>query len=235
MKREWAGILLLFCVWTIPRPAEAQFSGAAFYEVGGAATDVGEEPGNAGLAYGFGAGSSYSFLSDKRVGVVVGVDLLIRAFGLSLPGISERDAGVFDQTDLIANEIVALRTRRLLAGLYLEQRRIDRGGALGTVGFPASAVGFVVAFPLTSGDRTAIQFSYARFQSGRLRLGGSAVEPEIDSGRSVRLSARHYFSSRWGLRGEYSDIELTLEDIGPTFTFFDHRQRTVSLGALLSF
>ena len=198
-------------------------------------TGSGEDQGNASLAYGFGAGASYSFLSTKSLGLVVEANLLVRAFGVDLPGRLEGDPGVFDQTDLILDELVAMRVRRFLAGLYLEQRRIDRGTTLGALGFPASAVGFAVDAPLGRGERTGVRVSYAWFQRGRLRLQGSAVEPEIDSGRSVRVSARHYFSSRWGLRGEYSDIELELEDVPPTFSFFDHRQRTVSLGALLSF
>ena len=165
----------------------------------------------------------------------MGADLLVRSFGVDLPDRIQRDVGVFDQTDLIFDQLVALRFRRILAGLYLEQRRIDRGTALGTLGFPASAVGLVVDAPLGSGDRTGVRFSYAWFRSGRLRLQGSAIEPEVDSGRSIRVSARHYFSNRWGFQGEYADVELLLEDIPPTFTFFDHRQRAVTFGALLSF
>lgn len=225
----------LFGVWMVSQPAEAQFSGAAVYELGIATTDVGEDQGNASLAYGFGAGVTYSFFSANSVGLVVGADLLVRSFGVDLPDRIQRDVGVFDQTDLIFDQLVALRFRRILAGLYLEQRRIDRGTALGTLGFPASAVGLVVDAPLGSGDRTGVLFSYAWFRSGRLRLQGSAIEPEVDSGRSIRVSARHYFSNRWGFQGEYADVELLLEDIPPTFTFFDHRQRAVTFGALLSF
>ena len=225
----------LFGVWMVSQPAEAQFSGAAVYELGIATTDVGEDQGNASLAYGFGAGVTYSFFSANSVGLVVGADLLVRSFGVDLPDRIQRDVGVFDQTDLIFDQLVALRFRRILAGLYLEQRRIDRGTALGTLGFPASAVGLVVDAPLGSGDRTGVRFSYAWFRSGRLRLQGSAIEPEVDSGRSIRVSARHYFSNRWGFQGEYADVELLLEDIPPTFTFFDHRQRAVTFGALLSF
>ena len=225
----------LFGVWMVSQPAEAQFSGAAVYELGIATTDVEEDQGNASLAYGFGAGVTYSFFSANSVGLVVGADLLVRSFGVDLPDRIQRDVGVFDQTDLIFDQLVALRFRRILAGLYLEQRRIDRGTALGTLGFPASAVGLVVDAPLGSGDRTGVRFSYAWFRSGRLRLQGSAIEPEVDSGRSIRVSARHYFSNRWGFQGEYADVELLLEDIPPTFTFFDHRQRAVTFGALLSF
>ncbi|MGH9463424.1 MAG: hypothetical protein ACRD1X_19650, partial [Vicinamibacteria bacterium] len=74
---------------------------------------------------------------------------------------------------------------------------------------------------LGSGDRTGVRFSYARAQTGRLRLQGSPVEPQIDSGRSFRVSVKHRFSSRWGFQGEYADIELLLEDVAPAFTFFD--------------
>ena len=164
----------LFGVWMVSQPAEAQFSGAAVYELGFATTDVGEDQGNASLAYGFGAGVTYSFFSANSVGLVVGADLLVRSFGVDLPDRIQRDVGVFDQTDLIFDQLVALRFRRILAGLYLEQRRIDRGTALGTLGFPASAVGLVVDAPLGSGDRTGVRFSYAWFRSGRLRLQGSA-------------------------------------------------------------
>lgn len=226
---------MVFGAWMVSLPAEGQFSGAAVYELGIATTDVGEDQGNAGLAYGFGAGVTYSFFSANRLGLVVGADLLVRSFGVDLPDRIQRGAGVFDQTDLILDQLVALRVRRILAGLYLEQRRIDRGTALGTLGFPASGVGLVVDASLGGGDRSGVRFSYARFRSGRLRLQGSAIEPEIDSGRSFRVSVRHRFSSRWGFQGEYADIELLLEEIAPTFTFFDHRQKTITLGALLSF
>jgi hypothetical protein len=235
MGRNWTGTLLLSGAWMLAQPAEAQFSGHAIYEIGSASTDVGEAQGTTSLAYGFGAGGSYSFSATKGIGLVVGADLLVRAFGVSLPGAVEQGAGVFDQSDLVVDEIVAVRLRRILAGLYLEQRRINRGTALGTIGFPASAIGFLADIPIGSGDRTGVRFSYAQFRSGRLQLQGSTVEPEIDSGRSIRVSGRHYFSERWGIRAEYTDIELLLEDIAPTFTFFDHRQKTVSIGALLSF
>jgi len=227
--------MFLLGAWMISQPAEAQFSGAAVYELGAATTDVGEDQGNASLAYGFGVGGTYSFFSANSIGLVVGADLLVRSFGVDLPDRIQRGAGVFDQTDLILDQLVALRFRRILAGLYLEQRRIDRGTALGTLGFPASAVGLVVDVPLGSGDRTGVRFSYAWFRSGRLRLQGSAIEPEVDSGRSVRVSARHYFSNRWGFQGEYADIELVLDPLAPTLTFFNHRQRTATFGALLSF
>ena len=227
--------MLVFGAWMVPQPAEAQFSGAAVYELGIATTDVGENQGNASLAYGFGVGGTYSFFSANSVELVVGADLLVRSFGVDLPDRIQRDAGVFDQTDLILDQLVALRFRRILAGLYLEQRRIDRGTALGTLGFPASAVGLVVDAPLGSGDRTGVRFSYARFRSGRLRLQGSAIEPEVDSGRSVRVSVRHYFSNRWGFQGEYADIKLVMDPLAPTFTFFNHRQRTATFGATLSF
>jgi hypothetical protein len=219
----------------LAHPAEAQFTGHALYEIGSATTDVGDAQGNASFAYGFGVGGSYSFLATERIGLVVGADLLVRAFGVNLSGVVDNGPGVFDQSDLVVDEVVAVRLRRILAGLYLEQRRINRGTALGTIGFPASGIGFLVDVPLGSTDRTGVRFSYASFGSGRLRLQGSTVEPEIDSGRSIRVSGRHYFSERWGVRAEYTDVELLLEDIAPTFTFFDHRQKMVTVGALLSF
>lgn len=226
---------MLLAAWMLVQPAEAQFTGHAIYEVGSATTDVGEDGGNATFAYGFGAGATYSLLSSNRLGLVVGADILVRAFGVSLPERAERGAGAFDQSDLVVNELLALRVKRVLAGLYLEQRRIDRGTALGTIGFPASAVGFLADVPLGSDNRSGVRVSYARYRSGRLRLQGSMTEPEIESGRAVRVSGRYFFSSRWGFQVEYSDIELVFEDIPPTFIFFDHRQKTVSLGALLSF
>ena len=235
MRRELTGSLLLFGALVLCQPAEAQFYGQALYEVGGATTDIGGDQGNASLAYGFGVSGNYSFLSSNNIGLVVGADLLVRAFGVSLPGRVERGAGVFDQTDLVVDEIVAVRLRRGLVGVYFEQRRIDRGTSLGTIGFPASAIGFMAEIAFSDDERTGVRFSYAPFRSGRLRLQGSEVEPEIDSGRSIRVSGRYFFSDRWGLRVEYSDIELVLEDISPTFTFFDHSQRAISLGAILSF
>lgn len=235
MRREWTGTLLLSSVWMIAQPVEAQFTGHAIYAIDGAITDVGQDEGNATLAFSLGAGATHSFFSRNRVGLVVGADVLVRAFGLGIPGRAERSAGVFDQSDLVIDEIVAVRLRRVLAGLYLEQRRIDRGTSLGTIDFPASAIGFLVDFPLGNDDRSGVRVSYARYRSGSLRLQGSTVEPEIDSGRSIRVSGRYFFSDRWGLRVEYSDIKLVLGDIPPTFTFFDHRQTVASLGALLSF
>jgi hypothetical protein len=228
-------MLVLCGGWMLAQPAYAQFSGQAAYEIGSATTDAGDAGGTAGLAYGVGAGATYSVVGGNGIGLVVGADVLLRAFSVSLPGTVERSAGAFDQSDLVIDEIVAVRWRRILAGLYLEQRRINRGTVLGTIGLPASAIGAVAEIPIGSADRTAVRVSFAQFQRGHLRLEGSAVEPAIDSGRSIRVSARHYLSSRWGLRGEYTDTEVLLEDVAPTFTFFDHRQRMATVGALLSF
>lgn len=235
MTRKYTSALLLSAAWMLAQPAEAQFSGHALYEIGSATTDVGEDQGSASLAYGFGVGGVFSFLPENTVGLAVGADLSVRAFGLNLSGRAERGAGVFDQSDLLVDELIAVRVKGILAGLYLEQRRIHRGTALGTIGFPASGVGFLVDVPLGSAERNGVRFSYAQFRSGRLQLQGSSAEPQIDSGRSFRVSGRYYFSDRWGFRVEYSDIELILEDIAPTLTFFDHRQNAVTLGALLSF
>ncbi|MGH9463423.1 MAG: hypothetical protein ACRD1X_19645 [Vicinamibacteria bacterium] len=79
----------------LSQPAEAQFSGAAIYELGSATTDVGEDPGNAGLAYGFGVGGEYSFFSANRLGLVVVADLSVRALAVDLPDRVDRGAGVF--------------------------------------------------------------------------------------------------------------------------------------------
>jgi hypothetical protein len=235
MGRNWIGALFVSAACVLAQPAHAQFSGQAIYEIGSATTDAGETQGSNGLAYGLGAGGSYSFLAGKGIGLVVGADVLVRAFALRIAGTAERGAGVFDQSDLIVDEIVAVRVRRIVAGLYLEQRRLNRGTTLGTIGFPASAIGFLAEIPIGSGDQTGVRVSYAQFQSGRLRLQGSTVEPEIGSGRSIRVAARHHFSRRWGVHGEYSDTEILLEDAAPTFTLFDHRQKMVTVGALLSF
>src|SRR3972149_7260655 len=119
MRLRWTGALLLSGACMISRPAEGQFSGAAVYELGRATTDVGEDQGNASLAYGFGVGGTYSLFPADRLGLVVGADLSVRGFGVDLPDRVEQGAGVFDQSDLILDQLVALRIRRILAGLYL--------------------------------------------------------------------------------------------------------------------
>jgi len=235
MRRKLAGTLLLIGTALFPHTAWAQFAGHVIYEVGGAMTDVGPYEGGGTMAYGFGAGVTQSFFSTNRIGLVVGADVLVRAFGVSLPGRVENGVGVFDQSDLVLDEIVAVRLRRVLAGLYLEQRRIDRGTSLGTINFPTSAIGFLVDLPIGDDSRSGVRVSYARYRSGSFRLQGSAVEPEINSGRSIRVSGRYFFSTRWGVQVEYADVEIVLDDLPPTFTFFDHRQKTLGLGVLLSF
>ena len=65
-------------------------------------------------------------------------------------------------------------------------------------------------------------------------LEGSGVEPSVDSGWSLRASLRHQFNGRWGLQAEYTGTRLKVEDIAPTFGFFDHQQSTLSLGGFVS-
>jgi hypothetical protein len=134
----------------------------------------------------------------------------------------------------VLDEWIALRISRIFAGVLFEQRRIDRGTTLGVIGFPASAVGVLLEPVFSASGRTRARFSYARFRGGRLRLAGSDVEPGVDSGWSLRASLRHQFSGRWGLQAEYTGTRLEIEDIAPTFGFFDHEQSTLSLGAFVS-
>ena len=230
--RRSVNAALAVAVLTLAHPARAQFSAAALYEIGGARTDVGEEDGKARLAYGVGLGGSYSFLPNRSLGLAVGGDVLVRAFGIEVPGRVQRGAGVFAQSDLVLDEWVALRAGRILAGVYLEQRRVDRGTALGVLGSPVSGVGVLLEPRL--GERTRARLSYARFRGGRLQLAGSEAEPRVDGGWSLRASLRHRLTGRWGLQAEYTGTRLELQDAAPTFAFFDHRQSTFSLGAFVS-
>ncbi len=209
-----------------------QFKRFALYEVGAATTDLGSEEGTSKLVYGFGAGASYGFLPKKDLGIVVGADLVVRGFGLEIPDRLDLDAGVFDQNDLWIDEFVALRFRRIIAGIYFEQRRIGRGRA-GTIGFPASGVGFLAE--VSGGRRTTARFSYASFSSGHLRVDGVDTEPEVTSGRSVRVSLTYRFTNRWSARGEYAYTAMELEPLPLTLSFFDHRQRSVTTGVVVAF
>lgn len=218
----------------VARPAQAQFSASALYEIGGARTDVGEDDGKTLPGYGIGLGGSYSPSPQKSLGLAVGGDVLVRAFGIEVADRIKSGAGVFAQSDLVLDEWIALRTRPVLIGAYFEQRRIDRGTALGVIGSPATAIGVLVEPRFSSSGRTRARVTYARFRGGRLRLAGSDVLPKVDSGWSLRASLRHRLTSRWGLQAEYTGTRLELEDVAPTFAFLSHRQSTFSVGAFVS-
>ena len=215
-----------------PADQAGQFKGFALYEVGAASTDLGSEEGTSKLMYGFGAGASYGFLPKKDFGIVVGADLVVRGFGLEIPDRVDLNAGVFDQNDLWFDEFVALRFRRVIAGVYFEQRRIARSRG-GTIGFPASGVGFLAE--VSGGRRTTVRFSYASFPSGHLRVAGVPTEPEVRSGRSVRVSLTYRVTNRWSARGEYTHTNMKFKPVSPTLSFFDHRQRSVTTGVVLAF
>ena len=233
MKRGLEAVLA-GALLTAAHPVQAQFSATALYELGAARTDVGADEGKAALAYGLGLSISHSLFPKGALGLAVGGDVLVRGFGIEVPGRIQSGPGVFAQSDLALDEWMALRAGPILAGVLFEQRRIDRGTTPGAVGFPASAIGFLLEPVFSASGRTRARFSYARFRGGRLRLAGSEVEPSLDSGSSLRASLRHQFSGRWGLQAEYTDTRLEFEDIAPTFGFFDHRQSTLSLGAFVS-
>ncbi len=229
MKSYCAVALVMGSVLLAPTPALAQLAGFALYEVGAATTDLGSEEGTSKLVYGFGAGASYGFMPEKDLGIVVGADLVVRGFGMEIP--DRLEVGVFDQTDVWIDEFVALRFRRVLAGVYFEQRRIGRDRA-GTIGVPASGVGLLVE--LSAGQRTTARVSYASFQSGHLRVDGVDAEPELTSGRSVRVSLTYRFTNRWSARGEYAYTSMEFESLPLTLSFFDHRQRSVMAGIVLA-
>ena len=232
MKSYCAVALVMGSVLLAPTPALGQFAGFALYEVGAATTDLGPEEGTAKLVYGFGAGASYRFMPEKDLGIVVGADLVVRGFGMEIPDRLELDVGVFNQTDVWIDEFVALRFRGVLAGVYFEQRRIGRDRA-GTIGSPTSGVGLLVE--LAAGQRTTARISYAGFHSGHLRVDGVAAEPELASGRSVRVSLTHRFTNRWSARGEYAYTNMEFESLPVTLSFFDHRQRSAAAGIVLGF
>ncbi len=232
MKSYCAVTLFIGSVLLAPTPALAQFAGFALYEVGAATTDLGSEEGTSKLVYGFGAGASYGFMPERDLGIVVGADLVVRGFGMEIPDRLELNVGVFNQTDLWIDEFVALRFRRVLAGVYFEQRRIGRDRA-GTIGVPASGVGLLVE--LQGGQRTTARISYASFPSGQLRVDGVDAEPELTSGRSVRVSLTYRFTNRWSARGEYAYTNMEFESLPITLSFFDHRQRSVTAGVVLGF
>ena len=232
MKSYCAVAIVMAGLLLTPTLALGQFDAFALYEVGAATADLGSEGGKSKLVYGFGAGASHGFLRKNDLGIVVGADLVVRAFGLEIPDRLDLDAAVFDQSDLWIDEFVALRFRRVIAGVYFEQRRIDRGRA-GTIGFPASGIGLLAE--VSAGRRTRARFSYASFPSGRLRVDGAATEPEVTSGRSVRVSLTYRFANRWSARGEYAYTDIEFEPVRPTLSFFDHRQKSVTAGVVLAF
>ena len=232
MKSYCAVALVAVSALLAPTLAFAQFDGFALYEIGAASTDLGSGEGKAKLVYGFGVGGSYGFLRNNDLGLVVGADAVVRGFGLEVPGRVDLDAAVFNQTDVWIDEFMALRFRRVITGVYFEQRSVDRGRA-GAIGFPASGVG--VLAEVSGGRRIAARFSYASFPRGRLRVDGVATEPEVTSGRSVRVSLTYRLTNRWSARGEYAYTNMEFEPVSPTLSFFDHRQRSVTTGVVLAF
>jgi hypothetical protein len=234
-KTRLAGLLLLILALAgTPRPAQAQLSGTSLYEVGGAATNVGSDEGDFRPAYGVGLGGTF-VLSKKKMGIVAGGEIRVRGFGIRIPERAESGAGVFAQTDLLLDQWIAVRIGRVQAGLLLEERRIDRGAALGILGHPALGVGGVVEVRLDASGRTTARLSYARFAGGNLRLEGTEAEPEIDSGHSLRARVRRQLKGRWSAQLEYGSSRFDLDPVTPTFAFFDHRQTAFGLGALVSF
>jgi len=222
----------LVTVGLAPSPAAAQFEGFALYEVGLATTDLGSEDGLTTMTYGVGAGGSYGLMDGGGLHLVVGGDIMVRGFGLEVPGRVEAGVGVFDQNDVRIDEFAALRRRPFTVGVYFEQRRIDRGRA-GTIGFPAAGIG--VLAEVGAGARTSVRFTYAGFPSGSLRVEGVAGEPALTSGRSVRFGLTHRLTPRWSLSGEFQDTRMDFEPVPPTLSFFDHRQTSVTAGAVLTF
>ncbi len=203
----------------------AQLEGAAVYEIGAAITDVGEDSGEPALTYGLGLGGSYRLFQDRSVGLVLCADLLVRGFGLDVPGRIEEGAGVFDQSDLRLDQFVAAGFQRLVVGAYFEQRRIDRGTPLGKIGFPATGIGLLVRARLDRQERIRMQFTWASFTSGELELQGVESRAPLDTGRSFRISVSAELASRWTVQEEYADARFDFESVSPTLGLFDHRQR----------
>ena len=223
------GPLLLGC-----RPAQAQARFESLYELGISTTDLGPDEGQSMFGYGFGLSASYGFRRESSIGLVAGGDLLVRGFGLDVPGRLVEEVGVFQQAELLLDQFVGARIQWLTAGLYLEQRRIDRGTEAGSIGFPASGVGFMGRASAGRDGRFELGLSYARATGGRLRLQGVQEEPDVESGRSLRISGRYRFSRTFGVRGEYSDTKFSFEPGAILGSFFDHRQRGLYLGLVLS-
>jgi hypothetical protein len=225
--------LLTCCLFFASHPALAQFRADALYEIGTSKTDLGPDEGQSMFGYGLGLSGSYSFRRESKVGLIAGADMLVRGFGLHLPGRLTEEVGVFQQADLSFDEFVALGFQSFAVGLYLEQRRIDRGTQAGEIGFPTSAAGFLARIRAGE-DRIEFQFSYAKALGGKLRVQGIAEEPEAETGRSIRMSVRYRFSGSFAVRGEYSDTEFTFDPETTLRSFFDHRQRAFHFGLVLT-
>jgi hypothetical protein len=213
------------------RSAQAQARFESLYELGISTTDLGPDEGQSMFGYGFGLSGSYGFRRESSIGLVAGGDLVVRGFGLDVPGRLVEEVGVFQQADLLLDQFVAARIKWLTAGLYLEQRRIDRGTEAGSIGFPASGVGVMGRASAGRDGRFELGFSYAGATGGRLRLQGVLEEPEVESGRSLRISGR--YPRTFGVRGEYSDTKFAFEPGGILGSFFDHRQRGLYVGLVL--
>ena len=162
MKLSFALLLGLMGSLLPAAPASAQLAGYALYDVGAATTELGSDKGRSKLVYGMGAGASYGVLSMGDLRFVVGADLLVRGFGLEVPARVDLDTGVFDQSDVWLDQYVAFRFRSVMAGVYFEQRSIDRGRA-GTIGLPASGVGLLAE--ISWGERVTARISHAGFAS----------------------------------------------------------------------
>ncbi|GMR24724.1 MAG: hypothetical protein BMS9Abin37_3317 [Acidobacteriota bacterium] len=234
MKRRIGQAAVFMLLLSAPQ-ANAQLVGRAVYELGVATTDVGDDEGAGQAMYGFGLSLAYTFVpGGGGLGFVFGADLLVRGFGIDVPGRFEGSAGVFDQSDLLVDEFVGLQIRDVIAGLYFEQRRINRGTLLGKIGFPASGIGVLVRLAFEPA-RSYLQITYAGFSSGELQLQGADMRPEVDSGRSIRISGQYAVRSHWAIRGEYADTRMGFAPNFPLFDFYDHRQRTVSAGVSVEF
>lgn len=227
------GSLLALCL-AHSSSVDAQLRAEAVYELGASSTGLGPDDGSATFGYGFGLGATFTLRMDRPVDLVAGGELLVRGFGVDVPGRLTEGVGVFRQADLYIDQFIALRARAVEAGLYLEQRRIERGVAAGTLGFPTSGVGLVGRVSAGPEGRFELRLSYASVLSGKLRLGGLSEEPEVESGHSIRASVGYRLTPRFAVRGEYSDSALRLETGTGVRSFFDHRQRGFHVGLVLT-
>ncbi len=230
MKTPRVVTLTLVSALLLPAAASAQFTSHGIYEVGVASTDLGPDSGRPTLVYGVGAGATYELRSNSAFPIVIGGDLVIRGFGLEIPDGVSLDVGVFDQTDVWLDEFVAVRLGRVVAGVYVEHRSVDRSRA-GTVGVPTTGVGAIVE----TGGRTRLRLTYASVVNGRLRLDGVANEPDVASGQSARLTLTHALTDRWSGRADVSYTNVEFESTLPTLSFFDHRQTSFTLGLAIGF
>ena len=219
---------------TAPR-SWAQLSGGALFEIGSATSTVGDDKGDPAPMYGMGIGAAYTFWSQRAIGLVVGADLLVRGFAINLPGRFESDAGVFDQSDMSLDQYIAAKFGKFTGGVYFEQRRINRGTALGKIGFPVTGIGLIVRAAIDKGGRAEVRFSYASFTAGELQLQGLDAKSPLGTGRSIRIAVHYRFATRWRVRAEYADTTVEFEPIEPTFAFLDHRMSLASVGLVLTF